>query len=284
MNMKRLLKVFIMFAVVMIALVQVVNAYSFSAVMTPSSTSLTPGQDFTVTIKVTNLDVGTNGINTVSGFLKYDSKLFDAVTTSSVSGINDWTANYSSENGKITLSKGKFVKADEEIAQIMFKVKSADDLKALKEATKGSINFTSIVASNSQDDITASDVSTTVTITPAGAADTNTTANTAGNTAGNTASNGIIISPTNQSQGSTTANNATNNAVKNTTNNTANTTNATNNTSNYSSYSGTNTTNTADGDVPYTGIDDTISYILIAAVVVAFIFYIKFEKIDNEIR
>ena len=44
----------------------VANALSFTASMTPSSTTVPESTEFTVSVKVANLDVGANGINSLS--------------------------------------------------------------------------------------------------------------------------------------------------------------------------------------------------------------------------
>jgi len=44
-------------------------------------------------------------------------------------------------------------------------------------------------------------------------------------------------------------------------------------------------TNTATGsDIPYTGVEDTIMYIIGAIIVIAIVFYIKFELVNKEIK
>lgn len=44
------------------------SALSFTATMTPSATTVAEATEFTVTVKVSNLDVGTNGINSLKGY------------------------------------------------------------------------------------------------------------------------------------------------------------------------------------------------------------------------
>ena len=173
---KKVFKVLIMVAVLVIAITTVVQAASFTATMTPSSTSVAPETEFTVRVKISNLDVGQNGINSLSGFLKYDDDVFEVINDSSIEGVNEWKPNFSSENGKITLTKMQFVKTEEEVFNITFKTKSAEDMK---KKTSGTITLSSVVASNSEQDITASDVTTTITIS----------SNTTGNTTTNKTTN-----------------------------------------------------------------------------------------------
>ena len=68
------------------------------------------------------------------------------------------------------------------------------------------------------------------------------------------------------------------NVVQPTVNNTAN--NVVNNTNNVvPSY--VNETNSTDSDIPYTGVEDTIIYFLGAAIILAIVFYIKFESVNK---
>ena len=273
---KKVFKVLIMVAVLVIAITTVVQAASFTATMTPSSTSVAPETEFTVRVKISNLDVGQNGINSLSGFLKYDDDVFEVINDSSIEGVNEWKPNFSSENGKITLTKMQFVKTEEEVFNITFKTKAAADMK---KKTSGTITLSSVVASNSEQDITASDVSTTITISS------NATGNT---TTNNTTNNALVIRPNNTTN--STINNSTNKVVNNTTNNTvanntvvgANTNtskNIVNNTS-VSTYGNT----TDEEELAYTGVEDTIIYVLFAVIAMALVFYIKFEKINRDIR
>ena len=271
---KRVLKVFIMVAVLVIAITTVVQAASFTASMTPSSTAVAPETEFTVTVKISNLDVGSNGINALSGFLKYDDDVFEVINSSSIEGINEWKPSFSSENGKITLTKTQFVKTEEEIFQITFKTRDAEKLGNKKS---GTITFTSVVASNSEKDITASDVSTTINIAEAKDNTTNATNNTA---------NSLVIKSNTISSNTTnkTANNTTNNATTNKTNNVVNNTvGSTINTTNNNTVSNY-TTNTVEEDIPYTGVEDTVKYLMFAVIAVALVFYVKFEKINRDIK
>ena len=240
---KKVLKVLIMITVLVIAVSTVVQANSFTASMTPSSTTVAPATEFTVTVKISNLDVGSNGINTLSGFLKYDDKVFEVINDSNIEGVNSWKPTYSSDNGKITLIKTQFVKTEEEVFQITFKTKDEASIK--KNSVQGAITFSRIMGSNSQDEIDASDISTTITVskTPE-----NRTENKKPNT-----SNGI---------GNGKGSGSNKNTIKNTT-----------------------TYNTVDeSDIPYTGVEDTIVYVLFAAIVLSLVFYVKFEKINKDFK
>lgn len=250
---KRILKIAIITIMLIFVYANIVSALSFTASMTPSSTTVPETTEFTVSIKISNLDVGSNGINSMSGYLKYDADIFETINESNIEGISGWDAQFNSEGGKITLTKGTFVKGEEEVFQVTFKTKSGVSGKT------GKIEFVNIVSSNSETTISAADISTSITV----GTDTGNTGNTT-NSSGNSAS--IVAKPVNKT---------TNNTVNNTANNTVNKVNNTN-----SSY----VNESAEEDIPYTGVEDTIMYIIGGIIVIAIIFYIKFEKINKEIK
>ena len=267
---KKVFKVLIMIIVLVFAVSTVVEAASFTASMTPSSTTVAPETEFTVTVKISNLDVGSNGINSLSGYLTYDDAVFETINESSIEGVNDWRPTFSSDNGRITLLKTQFVNSEEAVFQITFKTKSETDLK---KKTSGIIKLSQIVASNSQDDITASDISTTITISTATTNETD-----------NTTTNSPLVLKTNTTKNTTVKNTTvqTNNkVVNNTVNKTENNVGAAIN----STAKNTTVYNTVENDdIPYTGVEDTIVYVLFVAIAMALVFYIKFEKINKDIR
>ena len=264
---KKVFKVLIMIMLLVIAVSTVAQAASFTATMTPSSTTVAPETEFTVTVKISNLDVGSNGINSLSGYLTYDDAVFETINESSIEGVNDWKPTFSSDNGRITLLKTQFVNTEEAVFQITFKTKSETDLK---KKTSGIIKLSQVVASNSQDDITASDISTTITISTATANETT-----------NTATNSLVLKTNTTTKNTTIKNTTTNNTVKNTvTNTTGNAVGAAVNTTKNTTVYNT----VGEEDIPYTGVEDTIVYVLFVAIAMALVFYIKFEKINKDIR
>lgn len=240
---KKLFKVVILTILLFFVYTNIASAMSFTATMTPSSTNVEASTEFTVSIKVSNLDVGDNGINTLSGTLKYDTSVFETISDSSIDGLNSWSPTFNSENNKITLTKTTFVKNEESVFQITFKTKSG-----VKDGKTGKIDFTSIKASNSESEITASDISTTITI---GNPDTN-TANTTN---------------------TNTKNNLTTNSKSNTNTNT-----------NPVVDSFVNSVNTVGDDIPHTGAEDTLVVLILAVVIASIVFYVKFEKVSNQLR
>ncbi len=264
-------KIFSMILIVMVAIFAMstaVSALSFTAAMSTNSTTVQEATEFTVRIRVSNLDVGTNGINSLKGDLKYDTDVFEPINESSVIGLNKWNATYDSTTGKIELTKSMFVSSTQEVLSITFKTKEGVTGK------KGSIAFNNITASNSETDISATDISTSITVgTPDSTSNTTNTTNT--NTSNNTLSIPTITSNTN-------ANNTANNTnTANRTNNT-NVANTNTNTSNVSSYVNTMTNTTSNENMPKTGVSDTLLVLTVVAIAVAFGFYIKIEKLNKD--
>ncbi len=273
---RKIFKIVIIAMLLVSVCATIASALSFSVTMTPSSKIVPESTEFTVEIKVSNLDVGTNGINALSGNLVYDKNVFETIGESSIEGRNGWNHSFNPENGKITLTKMSFVKTDEEVFQVTFKTKATAE-----NNTKGLIQFKGVSASNSASEITASDVSVEITVGDPNTADgnvsvtTNNTAtvNTAKNTT-NTNSTQIGLKPSNKTNTNTNTNG---NAAAEKTNTSTNT-----NTNKVSSY--VNKTNTTGGDIPYAGAEDYMLYFVGAALAIAIVFYIKFERINKEMK
>lgn len=262
--MKKVFSILLIVAMLLFTMATTVSALSFTATMTPSSTKVAEATEFTVTIKVSNLDVGTNGINSLKGYLKYDTEVFDTISESSIEGLNSWNAKYDASTGKIELTKNTFVTSTQEVFQIAFKTKSDVSGKS------GTISYSNIVASNSESDISATDISTSISVgTSSEGEETQNTTNT----------NTIVISPTINSN---TNSNITNTNT-NTTNNTTNNTNVVSNNA-ISSYTNTMTNTSAEENIPNTGVDDTVLGLIFVVVAVALVFYVKLEKLNSDMR
>lgn len=254
---KKFLKIVILLIMLALTFSTIVNAFSFTATMETSSPTVAESTEFTVTVKVSNLDVGPNGINTLGGYFRYDKEIFETISESSIEGINGWGYTYSSDTNKITLTKTTFVKTEESVFNVTLKT------KANTSGKEGTIRFTNIMASNSEGDISATDISTTILVGTPG----ENTANSASNTANNTS-----LLPLNRAN---TSNNTTIGIANNVANNVANRVNL-------PSY--VNNANLTGEDIPYTGVEDTIPFVMIGIVVLAIVFYIKIEKINKEMK
>ena len=105
-----------------------VNASSFTFNAVSDKTIVKTGEEITITLSVSNIDLGDNGMQVLEGLLKYDKDVFETVTSSNMEGLNNWGVTYNDENtnlnGKflvMTLSSG--LKDAQSIAKIKLKVK-----------------------------------------------------------------------------------------------------------------------------------------------------------------
>ncbi len=255
---KKSLIIALLTVVVILLLVGEAFAYSFTPTLTPSSTVVPESTEFTVTIKISNIDAGQNGINSVSGHLTFDTKVFDGITESSIDGLNDWKVSYKADSGKITAIKNAFVTSEEEVFQITFRT------KASTSGQKGTISFKNILASNSETEISAIDVSTTVSINN----------NPQGNVVNNTTPTNIVIKPTNNTTNTQPTN--VQPLPVNTNTNKANVANINTNTNPPAN------TNTAKGEAPYTGAEDVVVRVIFVVLVIAAISYFKYQSLNDD--
>ena len=156
-----------MMIIITMALVTVSNGAStstFKASLTASTATLKPGEEVTVTVSVSDINMGTNGINTLEGKIKYDTNIFEEVKSSSRQSLNNWTTTYNDEsstlNGKflaVNLSNG--VKENTQIFSVKFKVKSD-----ISETTETQIDFENITSNDGTDLINVGTKSVKLTI------------------------------------------------------------------------------------------------------------------------
>lgn len=270
----KILSILVIMVLVMCLTMQIVNATSLTVTMKPSSSSVKEAAEFTVKVSVSNLDVGDNGINSLTGTLKYDEEVFEKIDESSVEGLNKWSASFDEESGKVELKKNTFVKTSQDVFQIVFKAKSGVVGKS------GSISFSDVKASNSEENISASDISVSISIVENDG--TSTSENTSAN---NTENKTVSIVAGTNSNNTNTNNTSSNNTTNNVTNNTSNNNTSNNNTSNNVTNNSSNYTNTTSKeDMPKTGVSDTLFTLMLVMIAVSLVFYIKFEKINKEFK
>lgn len=73
---------------------------------TPSSTKLNEGEEITITLELSDIKMGQDGINTFGGKLEYDENIFEKVTSDDISSQNNWSIAYNDEE---TAKKGTFL-------------------------------------------------------------------------------------------------------------------------------------------------------------------------------
>lgn len=237
---RKIIKIAILVVLLMLSITNIVNALGLTATLTPSSTNVEADTEFIVTLKLTNMDIGTSqGFSSVEGTLSYDTSIFETIGQSSFNKLNNWNPTYDAESKKLKLTSSIATKTDTSVCQITFKTKS-DIKQAAGKATTGTIKFENITASSDVADAKVSSVSTTITIGSAENVNANVNAN------------------TNASQISVNSN------------------------ENQVSY--INNVNTTEEDMPDTGSEDTAFVLLSAVVAIGIIFYVKYEKLNNDIN
>lgn len=175
--MKKLTIIGIMIFVIVI-LITLSNAAStsiFKASLTSSTTTLKSGEEVTVTILVSDINMGDNGINTLEGKISYDKNIFEEVKSSAIQSLNNWATTYNDEsstlNGKflaVNLSSG--VKESTKIFSVKFKVKSD-----ISKTTETQIDFDNITSNDGVDliDIGTKSVKLTINVGSTGGTNTN---------------------------------------------------------------------------------------------------------------
>lgn len=158
--MKKTLVTFIITALILMTSITTVKGLSFSVKITPSSTTVQKGETVTLTISVSDLDVGSKGINTILLAMEYDKNIFETVSSSNIEALNSWDKpSFNPDNGKMLSTRDPFLTAGGDVFAIKLTAKST--------ATTGNttVTFKNIEASNSESDIYAANTSYVLNIT-----------------------------------------------------------------------------------------------------------------------
>lgn len=86
-------------AIIAIVTIKMVNAMSWNFHVTPSKTIAKPGDYIQLTMKISEIDMGKLGINTIESVLEYDDAVFETVVRDDFKMSNNWTATYNQEAG-----------------------------------------------------------------------------------------------------------------------------------------------------------------------------------------
>ncbi len=259
-------------ALIAVVVILVLTTQSFALSFTPTmnldKTTVAESTEFMVTVKISNIDAGSNGINSLEGYLEYDTKVFDPISQSSIEALGEWTYKYNSDNGKIVLTRLAFVKTEENVFQITFRT------KANTSGQKGIIKFKNIWAYNSETEISASDISTTITVSNSPVA----------NNVNNSTPQTVVVKPTNNTPQNITVKPTNNNTPTNVVpvNNNINNVPVNKTPVNNTPTNNTPVENKAKTDVPYTGADDVVVRVIFVVLVVAAISYFKFQSLNDE--
>lgn len=259
--MKKILCSILTIILLLCALTTSVSALSFTPIITASKQTVPEQQEFTVVVKVSNLDVGTNGINALSGTISYDTTVFESITESSFEGLNSWQVKYNESTKEIQALKQSFVKQEETVFQIALKTKAGVTGK------EGTVSFTKVTASNSESKISANDVSTTIKVgTETSPTQTPISINSLMSMSNNT--NTTNNTNTNTNRTSNSVNNAIRNGIIN------NTVNSVYNSSNRN-------TNSSNTNLAYAGVEDGIVKVIFGIVIIAALAFWRYHSLKE---
>ena len=130
-------KIFISTIVIFFALfLYCTNASSYKFTATPNNITAHAGDEVSISLNISDIDAGSDGINVVETKLQYDNSIFESVDFVQK---NEWTSTYNSNQGenygKLLYSKMiTGVTSDEEIGIIKFKIK--DDVQETETQIK----------------------------------------------------------------------------------------------------------------------------------------------------
>lgn len=123
---KKVLLVFIIAMISCMVISKIVYAMSFKFNVSSNKTEVKPGEEITVSIKISDIDMGENGINAIESTLVYDNQIFETVTKDDMTTQNNWTIEYNQQVGNFLLSNINTagVKENQTIGFIKFKIRA----------------------------------------------------------------------------------------------------------------------------------------------------------------
>lgn len=261
---KRLYIVALIVALVFSLLTVTVNAASgFKVNLNSSSSSVAKGSEVTITVNISDFEDNVEkGINSVTGKVSVDDKVFESLTSDSFEGSGDWKVSFDESTGEFTCKNLKTVKRSQDICEITVKAKSSTS------ETEGAVKVTGLKATDADDELTAEDASKTLTIGTSRIGSTN-------RTNSNTNISRINTNTNKEENTNTNANTNSNINTNINTNSNSNTNSSRYNTAN-------NTNNSAEEKMPNTGLDDSIVKAIILVAIVGLFGYIKVKSLDRE--
>lgn len=254
------------------------NESSFGIGVSATKTSINPGDEITVTVKLKDFKNITEGLYAFSALIQYDNNVFETLTENSVKGLGTWSSlpTFNPETGLITADSGVGVKTESDAFSITFKVK---DNAEIGKSTQ--ITVKDFEASEGDADISAN-ASGILTIN---IVEKNTANNSSSN---NSSTNSSTNNSSNNSSANSSSNSNTNSSNNNSSNNNSSTNNSTNSGIKNSTNSGTTISNnkdnsTASKNIPQTGEKDFIILGAIAIIsimlIIGYLGYRKYGKI-----
>lgn len=127
--MKKLVAQIIIVILILGALGNTVQATSFNLGVTPDKESIAPGEELEITLDISNINLGDEGINTIEGMLEYNPNVFEKLENSNFASLNGWAftlnSEESSQNGKfLGILLGEGIKTNQTVAKIKLKAKT----------------------------------------------------------------------------------------------------------------------------------------------------------------
>lgn len=240
--MKKFLKTTIVFLVAVCIFTSAYATFTGVVSLQTNNNEFAKGEEVVVDVKIASIQ-SDRGIISLGAILEYDK---NSLTYVKMEGKNGWeTPSYNEANGKLVMGRNSFGSQDETMIQITFKVKQ-------ESYQNVAIALKNIAISDGNQETTLTNATKTILIkdgsdNPA-PDDNNITNNTTNIT--NTINNNTVIIDSNNIVGNKT------NTVKNNT--------------------------TANGVLPQTGSNDMILILLIVAVILSVVLYIRKKIIDKK--
>lgn len=200
--MKKIVTILGMLVIMLSAFTQTVKAAGFNFNVSPNATTVEYGDTVTISLKVTDIDAGELGINTVECMLQYDEEMFEDIQ---IQSKNNWSITYNDRKDNENYGKflavllGTGVTEDQEIGTISFKVKTNSTAKS------GNITFSQVASNDGQNIIPTSDKTVTINIKEENANNNNNNGN-----KGDKADDNTIIDITDNNDNKTTSTNKNN--------------------------------------------------------------------------
>ena len=122
---------------------------TFSAILECDKTSIKPGEEIEVAVKLENFTEGENGINVLLATLEYDKAIFEEVKDKDIIPVQYWESPiYNKDNGKLVLDTYTFVNESHNAIKIKLKVK-----ENITDGQLAEIKLANIEASDGSTDI-----------------------------------------------------------------------------------------------------------------------------------
>lgn len=260
--MKKIITLTLVLLVLFLGMSSVYASSSFTVTMQASKNKLDKNEEFTVEVKLSNIQ-DERGIIALGGEIDYDK---DSLTLVKIESASDSWAKptYNEASKKFAMDRESLSKENENIFRIRFKVNEAS-------VENPKISLKNLVGSNGNDDISTSDVTISITVNSSSEVKPTTSPTTSPSTTpSESPSTSPTTSPTIKPSESPNSNN------NNNKNNSSNSNSNTNSTKKI-------TTSNSSEPLPFTGNENIlIGLLFVVVAMLATVSYIKIKKINNK--